>query len=119
MEYLYARNRAVAAARDDVAEPPPSAEGAPSAAGKRVVVIGGGDTAADCVASAHRERAQSATLIDIYPAPAGTRPREIAGWPDYPKRRRRAPRPVARRHGDRRGTPLRGRRRRLAASLGR
>ncbi|MEA2481551.1 MAG: glutamate synthase small chain [Thermoleophilaceae bacterium] len=86
MEYLYARNRAVAAAHDGAPEPPPSAAGAPTAAGRDVIVIGGGDTAADCVASAHRERARSVTLLDIYPAPDGTRPREIAGWPDYPKR---------------------------------
>jgi glutamate synthase (NADPH/NADH) small chain len=49
-------------------------------------VIGAGDTAADCVASAHREHAKSVTMLDIYPAPAGTRPREIADWPEYPKR---------------------------------
>jgi glutamate synthase (NADPH/NADH) small chain len=86
MEYLYARNRAVAAARDGADEPPPSAAGKPTAAGKHVVVIGAGDTAADCVASAHREKAKTVTMLDIYPSPAGTRAREIAGWPNYPKR---------------------------------
>ena len=41
MEYLYVRNRAVAANG--------GAPGAISAAGKHVIVIGGGDTGADCV----------------------------------------------------------------------
>ena len=57
-----------------------------TAAGKHVVVIGGGDTAADCVASAHRERAASVSQLDIYPPPAGTKYRELAAWPDFPKR---------------------------------
>jgi glutamate synthase (NADPH/NADH) small chain len=79
MDYLYARNRAVAAGtagehRD------------PTAAGKDVVVIGGGDTGADCMSNALREGAKSVTQLDTYPAPAGTRPREIAGWPEQPRR---------------------------------
>jgi glutamate synthase (NADPH/NADH) small chain len=78
MEYLYARNRAVAAGGGD--------GGGPSAAGLDVVVIGGGDTAADCVANAHREGARSVVQLDLYPAPAGRRPREIAGWPNAPRR---------------------------------
>ena len=57
-----------------------------TAAGKHVVVIGGGDTAADCVASAHREGAQSVTQLDIYPPPAGKKFRQLAQWPDFPKR---------------------------------
>ena len=61
-------------------------EGQITAAGKDVVVIGGGDTAADCIANAHRERARSVTQLDRYPPPAGTRAREIAGWPEAPKR---------------------------------
>jgi glutamate synthase (NADPH/NADH) small chain len=70
MEYLYGRNRWVAS----------SAVPAVSAAGQRVVVIGGGDTAADCVASAHREKAASVVQLDTYPVPFG------ATWPDFPKR---------------------------------
>jgi glutamate synthase (NADPH/NADH) small chain len=78
MEYLLQRNRAVAG------QPPPSH--VISAAGKHVVVIGGGDTAADCVASAHREHAASVTQLDIYPPPAGKKYRELTTWPDFPKR---------------------------------
>jgi glutamate synthase (NADPH/NADH) small chain len=79
MTYLYARNRAVAAGyaerHDD-----------PTAAGKHVVVIGGGDTGADCMSNALREGAASVTQLDTYPAPLGSRPREIAGWPESPRR---------------------------------
>src|SRR4051794_24438626 len=78
MEYLLQRNRAVAG------QPPPGH--VITAAGRHVIVIGGGDTAADCVASAHRERAASVTQLDIYPAPAGHSFRELAQWPDFPKR---------------------------------
>ena len=59
MEYLVQRNRAVAGRE---------AEEPITAAGRHVVVIGGGDTAADCVASAHREQAASVTQVDIYPS---------------------------------------------------
>ena len=92
MEYLLQRNRAVAG------QPPPSH--VITAAGKHVVVIGGGDTAADCVASAHRERAASVTQLDIYPPPAGKKYRELthlARLPEAPvvdlraRRGRRAP----------------------------
>jgi len=76
MTYLLQRNRAVSG----VAEPELTA------AGKHVIVIGGGDTAADCVASAHRERARSVTQLDIYPPPAGKKYRELTTWPDFPKR---------------------------------
>ena len=79
MEYLYARNRAVAAGR--TAECPP-----PSAAGRTVVVIGAGDTSADCMSNAIREGARSVAQLDTYPAPAGARPREIVGWPRSPRR---------------------------------
>jgi glutamate synthase (NADPH/NADH) small chain len=78
MEYLMQRNRAVAG------QPPPW--NVITAAGKHAVVIGGGDTAADCVASAHRERAASVTQLDIYPPPAGKKYYELAQWPDFPKR---------------------------------
>ena len=80
MTYLYARNRAVAAGRAEGHEEPTTA------AGKDVVVIGGGDTGADCMSNALREGARSVTQLDTYPAPLGSRPREIAGWPESPRR---------------------------------
>jgi glutamate synthase (NADPH/NADH) small chain len=83
MDYLYDRNRVIAGFGPDRSK---RYEGTITAAGKNVVVIGGGDTAADCIANAHRERAASVTQLDRYPTPAGTRPREIAMWPEAPKR---------------------------------
>ncbi|HEX2275036.1 MAG TPA: glutamate synthase subunit beta [Acidimicrobiales bacterium] len=83
MDYLYQRNRAVA--REEGHFAPEPAEPI-TAAGKDVVVIGGGDTAADCIASAHREAARSVVQMDRYPQPQGTRPREITNWPRVPKR---------------------------------
>jgi glutamate synthase (NADPH/NADH) small chain len=79
MDYLYDRNRAIAGDRARY-------ESTITAAGKHVVVIGGGDTAADCIANAHREQALSVTQLDRYPGPAGTRPREIVNWPEMPRR---------------------------------
>ncbi|HJZ35616.1 MAG TPA: glutamate synthase subunit beta [Solirubrobacterales bacterium] len=79
MTYLYAQNRAVAAGNTERHEDP-------TAAGKNVVVIGGGDTGADCMSNALREGARSVTQLDTYPAPLGSRPREIAGWPNSPRR---------------------------------
>ena len=83
MDYLYDRNRAVAASSNGQVR-----RGRPeiSAAGRRVVVVGAGDTSADCMSNAHREGAASVTQLDNYPAPAGSRPRELAGWPRTPKR---------------------------------
>jgi glutamate synthase (NADPH/NADH) small chain len=99
MDYLYDRNRVIAAADNpNLARHPRGPGGVPptgaaaayygqiTAAGKDVVVIGGGDTAADCIANAHRERARSVTQLDRYPPPAGTRAREIATWPEMPRR---------------------------------
>jgi glutamate synthase (NADPH/NADH) small chain len=83
MDYLYQRNRAVAGEQGGTA---PDPELPITATDKRVVVVGGGDTAADCIASAHRENAASVTQIDRYPEPGGTRAREITDWPKSPKR---------------------------------
>jgi glutamate synthase (NADPH) small chain len=86
MDYLYQRNRGVAAADGRPAPPPPAREQAISAAGRHVVVVGGGDTAMDCIGNAHREWPRSVTLLDIYPAPAGPAHRDIVPWPAAPKR---------------------------------
>jgi glutamate synthase (NADPH/NADH) small chain len=83
MDYLYGRNRWVAAQQGRPARPVTD----PISAEKRhVVVIGGGDTAMDCVGNAHREKALSVTVLDSYAQPAGTRTREIVPWPAAPKR---------------------------------
>ena len=78
MEYLYGRNRAVAA----------TAEPAISAAGRHVIVVGGGDTGADCVASAHREGAASVTQIELLGEPPATRPDDVTPWPLWPMKLR-------------------------------
>ncbi len=80
MDYLYARNRWVARGPAEGDDPELTA------AGKHVVVIGGGDTAMDCVANAHREGAESVTVLDTYPAPPGPAARDSAPWPEAPRR---------------------------------
>jgi glutamate synthase (NADPH/NADH) small chain len=51
-------------------------------AGKHVVIIGGGDTGADCLGTAHRQRAASITQLEIMPKPP-----ELRGgnnpWPQF------------------------------------
>jgi glutamate synthase (NADPH/NADH) small chain len=81
MDYLYDRNRTIAGTPRSAADPARI-----TARDKNVVVIGGGDTAADCIANAHREGAKSVTQLDRYPAPRGSRPRETVGWPNAPRR---------------------------------
>jgi glutamate synthase (NADPH) small chain len=85
MEYLYQRNRAVAAVEGREARATPS-EAVISAAGKRVVVVGGGDTGMDCISNALREGAGDVLLLDVYPQlPADGRP-PATPWPLPPKR---------------------------------
>ena len=54
-----------------------------SAEGRRVVIIGGGDTGADCVGTAHRQRALSVHQFELMPRPPATR---ASGnpWPEWP-----------------------------------
>lgn len=84
LRYLRARNRAVALEQGHGHDAP--AVDPISARERHVVVVGGGDTAADCIASAHRDHAASVTQFDRYPLPAGDRPRDVVDWPAMPRR---------------------------------
>ena len=72
MEYLPLANRAVSG-------PAPSI----TARGRQAVIIGGGDTGADCLGTAHRQRAASVTQLEIMPRPSASRPGHQP-WPTYP-----------------------------------
>jgi glutamate synthase (NADPH/NADH) small chain len=54
-----------------------------SAAGKRVVIIGGGDTGADCLGTAHRQKAESVHQLQIHPMPPEDR-HPTTPWPLWP-----------------------------------
>ncbi|HUB75922.1 MAG TPA: glutamate synthase subunit beta [Solirubrobacteraceae bacterium] len=88
MEYLYARNRWVAAELGPQPPLPPPAPAPISAAGKHVVVIGGGDTGADCVGNSVREGAASVTQLEIVPEPPQQRPDAATPWPLWPAKLR-------------------------------
>jgi glutamate synthase (NADPH/NADH) small chain len=85
MDYLYQRNRWVAAQEGRPFRPTPP-ERDISAHGKKVIVVGGGDTGMDCISNSHREGARSVIVLDVYAAlPAdGRDPRHP--WPLPPKR---------------------------------
>ncbi|MBV9938516.1 MAG: glutamate synthase subunit beta [Acidobacteriaceae bacterium] len=53
------------------------------AAGKRVIIIGGGDTGADCLGTAHRQKAASVHQLQIHPMPPETR-HGSTPWPLWP-----------------------------------
>jgi glutamate synthase (NADPH) small chain len=50
---------------------------------KHVIIIGGGDTGADCLGTAHRQKAKSVTQLEIMPEPGIDRPPHQP-WPTYP-----------------------------------
>jgi len=74
MDYLVQQNRAGAgdAIPDQL-----------TAEGKHVVVLGGGDTGADCIGTAHRQKALSVTNLAIGVQPPSERP-ETHPWPMVP-----------------------------------
>jgi glutamate synthase (NADPH/NADH) small chain len=53
------------------------------AAGKRIIIIGGGDTGADCLGTAHRQKAASVHQLQIHPMPPETR-HGSTPWPLWP-----------------------------------
>ena len=85
MEYLYQRNRAVAAMEGRSARPT-LPDRVISAAGKRVVVVGGGDTGMDCISNALREGASDVLMLDVYPELLGDGRPANTPWPLPPKR---------------------------------
>ncbi|MEX1079188.1 MAG: glutamate synthase subunit beta [Homoserinimonas sp.] len=74
MEYLVQQNRVGAGDRVD---------NQISAEGKHVVVLGGGDTGADCIGTAHRQKALSVTNLAIGVQPPSERA-EHQPWPMSP-----------------------------------
>ncbi len=50
---------------------------------KHVIIVGAGDTAADCLGSAHRQKARSITQLNIYPKPPEQRTDDMP-WPHWP-----------------------------------
>jgi glutamate synthase (NADPH/NADH) small chain len=74
MEYLPQQNRTIAG---DVVE------GQILATGKHVIIIGGGDTGADCLGTAHRQKAASVHQFEIMPQPPAERS-PFTPWPLWP-----------------------------------
>jgi glutamate synthase (NADPH/NADH) small chain len=85
MDYLYQRNRWVAAQQGRPFRPTDPAE-VIAAAGRRVIVIGGGDTGMDCISNAHREGARSVIMLDVYAALPASGRDPLHPWPLPPKR---------------------------------
>jgi glutamate synthase (NADPH/NADH) small chain len=76
MEYLPQQNRRCAGDRVDPKEEI-------LATGRRVVILGGGDTGADCLGTAHRQRALSVHQLEILPKPPQDRSPQTP-WPMWP-----------------------------------
>ncbi len=85
MDYLYQRNRHVAALEGRPSRAPePGTE--IRAAGRRVVVVGGGDTGMDCISNALREGAADVVMLDVYQELPASGRDERTPWPLPPKR---------------------------------
>src|SRR5581483_5001355 len=54
-----------------------------TATGKHVVIIGGGDTGADCLGTAHRQKALSVRQLELLPEPPRERSPQTP-WPMWP-----------------------------------
>jgi glutamate synthase (NADPH/NADH) small chain len=76
MEYLTLQNR-----RNE-GDAIPDAEFI-SAEGKHVIIIGGGDTGADCLGTAHRQKAASVHQLELLPMPPKERDASNP-WPEWP-----------------------------------
>lgn len=76
MDYLIQANRIAAGEKINYAD-------LIDVRGKRVVVIGGGDTGADCVGTAHRQKAGCVVQIELLPKPPECRTEDYP-WPKYP-----------------------------------
>ncbi len=76
MDYLPQQNRRCTGDRVDPKEEI-------LATGKRVVILGGGDTGADCLGTAHRQRALSVHQFEILPQPPPDRS-PLTPWPLWP-----------------------------------
>ncbi len=82
MDYLPQQNKRVAGDPDIQTDPARAAEPI-LATGKRVVIIGGGDTGADCLGTAHRQKAASVYQLEIMPKPPEERS-PLTPWPLWP-----------------------------------
>ena len=58
---------------------------------KHVIIVGAGDTAADCLGTAHRQKAASITQLNLYPMPPQERDENSAPWPAWPNLYRVSP----------------------------
>ena len=76
MDYLTQQNKRVAG--DQVSQSEEIL-----ATGKRVIILGGGDTGADCLGTAHRQKAASVHQLQINAVPPSER-HETTPWPMWP-----------------------------------